>query len=117
MKFAEEIIDWLLDGDPAIAYQTMRDILESPERKQRAAQREIARRGWGKAFLERQNQDGHWGRGAYQPKWICTHYTLMDLKTLGIDRANSACRKAADLLLASRQGVDGGLNYARTVEY
>ena len=117
MQIADEISTWLLAGDPSIAYQTKRDLLDASESAQRAAQKRISREGWGRAFLERQRPDGHWGRGAYQPKWICTHYTLMDLKTLAIGRDNPECRKATNLFLSSKPGADGGLNYARTVAF
>ena len=111
------ITNWLLDGDPAIVYQTQRDLLHLPQAKLRRAQQAIARGGWGRALLDQQRQDGHWGRGAYQPKWISTHYTLLDLKTLGVSSENKACRKALGLLLASKTGLDGGINYAKTIPY
>jgi hypothetical protein len=117
MQVASELAEWLQAGDPSIAYQTQRDLLGLPERTLRPVRRRIALEGWGKSFLDRQGPDGHWGRGPYQPKWICTHYTLMDLKNLGIDPENVQCRKAVQLLLSIKKGRDGGINYARTVEY
>jgi hypothetical protein len=117
MQKADEIASWLLEGDPSIVFQTKRDLLGVARGSLETAQRKISREGWGKAFLDRQNADGHWGRGAYQPKWICTHYTLQDLKTLAISPDNPGCRKATELLLASKTGADGGVNYARTVAY
>ncbi len=117
MQVAEQVITWLLEGDPSIAYQTKRDLLGIDEADLQTTQRRIAKEGWGKAFLDQQRPDGHWGRGAYQPKWICTHYTLFDLKILAISRDNPACRKATGLLLASKKGCDGGLNYARTIPF
>ncbi len=111
------VTDWLLEGDPAIIYQTQRDLLHLPQTTLRQAQQKIAQTGWGCTFLKRQGPDGHWGRGPYQPKWICTHYTLLDLKTLGVCPDNLACRKAVRLLLANKTGLDGGVNYARTIPY
>ncbi len=113
----QSTVDWLLEGDPAIVYQTRRHLLQASQSELRKAQRAIARVGWGHRLLQKQGPDGHWGRGAYQPKWICTHYTLLDLKTLGIQAENAACRKAVELLLANKVGRDGGINYARTVPY
>ncbi len=117
MQIASEITEWLLAGDPSIVYQTRRDLLGIPVAKLRSLQIRIALEGWGKSFLEKQRSDGHWGRGPYQPKWICTHYTLLDLKNLGMAPDSSQCRKAAELLLSCKRGKDGGINYARTIEY
>jgi hypothetical protein len=117
MRIAPEITEWLLAGDQSIVYQTKRDLLEVPGAELRSAQRRIALEGWGRSFLDKQHPDGHWGRGPYQPKWICTHYTLLDLKNLGIDPNNERCRKAMGLLLSVKVGKEGGINYARTVEY
>ena len=117
MQIASEITEWLLAGDPSIVYQTQRDLLGLPQARLRPAQRKIALEGWGRSFLDRQRPDGHWGRGLYQPKWTCTHYTLLDLKNLGIDPENAQCRRATRLLLSAKAGKDGGINYARTVEY
>ena len=53
----------------------------------------IANGGWGKQFLDSRSSNGHWGLHFYQPKWTSTHYTLLDLKHLGIDPNNPACRE------------------------
>ncbi len=45
-----EIIDWLLEGDVAIQYQTKRDLLDSPGEEDRELQQRIASEGWGKRF-------------------------------------------------------------------
>jgi hypothetical protein len=117
MRIESNIKDWLLEGDPSIVYQTQRDLLCTPAGKLCRVQESIALKGWGRQFLERQNPAGHWGRGPYQPKWTCTHYTLIDLKNLGIAPDCVQCRKATQQLLGMRWGKDGGINYARTVEY
>jgi hypothetical protein len=111
------VLSWLLEGDPAIVYQVKRDLLDAPEKELKPIQRRIDREGWGRAYLDRQQPDGHWGRGPYQPKWICTHYSLFDMMTLQAPRDNPGCRKAALSLLAMKRGTDGGINYARTVAY
>ena len=77
----------------------------------------IASEGLGRALLEKRRGDGHWGNGVYNPKWTCTHYTLFELVQLGIDPDNEACGESASLLLDFSAGKDGGVNYARTVEY
>ena len=77
-----ELISWLLAGDVSVQYQTYRDLLgeERPDLQDR-----IAREGWGAQFLSHQKPEGHWGDRFYQPKWISTHYTLLDLKNLSIE--------------------------------
>lgn len=70
----ERWVSWLLDGAVSIQYQTHRDLLdeERPDLRSR-----IAREGWGRRLLSLQREDGHWGKGFYQPKWTSTHYTLL----------------------------------------
>jgi hypothetical protein len=80
-NFSQSLINWLLNGDVAIQYQVYRDLLDSYREDLR---QQIALEGWGKQFLLQQSPDGHWGRSYYQPKWTSTHYTLLDLKNLGI---------------------------------
>ena len=108
----------LLEGaDPALAYQVARDFLGAGESALRELRSRIAREGMGGALLGRRRSDGHWGNGVYNPKWTCTHYALFELVQLGIDPGNSECRESASLLLDFPAGRDGGVNYARTVEY
>ena len=76
-----EVIKWLLEGDPSIQYQVNRDLLGNDNLK---LQDKISKEGWGCKFLNLQNPNGHWGLAFYQPKWISTHYTLLDLKNLNI---------------------------------
>ena len=77
----ERIFQWLLDGDVTIQFQTHRDLLSIQREDLR---NRIASEGWGHKYLSCQNENGHWGRTFYQPKWTSTHYTLQDLKNLGI---------------------------------
>jgi|GEM_PF-4062759 hypothetical protein len=77
----------------------------------------IAKEGLGRALLEKRRGDWHWGNGIYNPKWTCTHYALFELVQLRIDPDNEECGESASLLLGIPMGKDGGVNYARTVEY
>lgn len=89
-------LDWLLDADPAIHWQVMRDLTDaSPDdiAKERAR---VATEGWGARLLELQSGDGNWGGGAYSPKWISTTYTLLLLRHLGIDPGDERVRVATD---------------------
>ena len=109
---------WLLkDADPALAYQINRDLLLADEATLRGLRSRIAEEGLGRALLEKRRGDGYWGNGVYNPKWTCTHYVLFELVQLGVASDNAECRASASLLLDFPSGKDGGVNYARTVEY
>ena len=108
----EKIINWLLDGEVSVQYQVNRDLLGT---EQPALRNRISKEGWGAQFLSHRNKDGHWGRGFYQPKWISSHYTLLDLKNLGIDPDNEPIRETIALILRDRKGSDGGVNPGKTV--
>lgn len=109
----DQLIQWLLEGDVSIQYQVYRDLLNSdrPQLRER-----IATEGWGAQFLQLRNQNGHWGRSFYQPKWISTHYTILDLKNLGIEPDQEAIRQSISLILEQNMGQDGGINPAVTIE-
>ncbi len=103
----DEIVNWLLEGDVSIQYQVYRDLLLEHRVDLRNS---IALKGWGFEFLSHQNENGHWGRKFYQPKWTSTHYTLLDLKNLGISQLNPKIRKTINMLLEQEKGEDGGIN-------
>ena len=101
-----EIIEWLLQGDVAVQYQVQRDLFGSDQRE---LQERIAREGWGMRFLSLRKRDGHWGCGFYQPKWISTHYTILDLKNLGISTDNEEIRETLSNITQKLKGPDGGI--------
>jgi hypothetical protein len=109
----EELLRWLLDGDVAIQYQVNRDLLgqEIPDQQAR-----IATEGWGARFLRARKTNGHWGRGFYQPKWISSHYTLLDLKHLQLPPNHPAPAGTIALILQQNKAEDGGINPAKTVK-
>ncbi len=101
-----EIINWLLKGDISIQYQVHRDLL-GDDRKD--LQVRIGKEGWGKAILAKQNQNGHWGKKFYQPKWTSTHYTLLDLRNLCLHPSHPVPREAIDKVLRNGKAADGGI--------
>lgn len=109
-----EVIDWLLSGDVAVQYQATRDLLhrDAPELQAR-----IATEGQGAALLAARGEDGHWGRGFYQPKWTSSHYTLLELKNLGLPRDNPEARETVELILTQEKAKDGGLNPSKTIAH
>jgi hypothetical protein len=105
MDTTDELISWLLDGDPAIRWQTMRDLQGVQERHWQAEQHRTLNEGWGAQLLALQAPDGSWGGGIYSPKWISTTYTLLTLCAIGIPRDHPPARKAAALVLERQLGT------------
>ena len=112
-----DIISWLLEGDPVIRYQVFRDLLAESESVIKNERDRISKEGWGAEFLSRVNPTGGWGQQYYQPKWISTNYTLLDLKNLGIAPDNPVIQKGIDQAFALPIGLDGGLNIGVTINY
>ena len=112
MKKSPDAIDetqhiaWLLEGDVSIQYQVHRDLLAT---EKPLLQDRIATEGWGAQFLRYRKKDGHWGRQFYQPKWISTHYTILDLKNLAISQNNTAIRQSISQIIQNLKGPDGGI--------
>lgn len=104
---AQEIINWLLDGDVSIQYQVHRDLLGT-ERKD--LQQQIETEGWGKKLLSLRNSNGHWGIGFYQPKWTSSHYTLLDLKNLGMPQDCMPIKQTLEIILKENKLADGGVS-------
>lgn len=117
IRTADKVLRWLLDGDPAIRCQTLRDLCGAAESTVERERRNVARRGWGARLLAKQDPEGTWagGRssdgGLYHPKWISTTYTMLLLRDLGLPATNRQARKASRLLLEGGLQRDGGVNY------
>jgi hypothetical protein len=102
----KSITGWLLEGDVAIQYQVHRDLLND-DRKE--LQYRIAREGWGQLILSKRKSKGHWGDRFYQPKWISTHYTLLDLRNLNLHPENQIVQETINLISHSEKAADGGI--------
>jgi hypothetical protein len=109
----ENAIQWLLRGDAAIRWQTMRDLAGAPEEAVRREQQRVAREGWGARLLTLQDPDGRWGRGIYSPKWISTTYTMVLLRGFGLPAGHPQAMRACEVLLDAGFWQDGGINYWR----
>ena len=107
----ESVINWLMEGDPAIRWQVMRDLLDREKREVEAERQNVAVSGWGGQLLALQEPSGRWGGGIYSPKWVSTHYTLLTLRQLGLPPQDLQAKKACELLLESGYYKDGGINY------
>ena len=96
MAVTDTTLDWLLDADPAIRWQVMRDLTDEPASAVARERSRVAREGWGARLLDLQAEDGNWGGGVYTPKWISTTYTLLLLRHLGIDPDDDRVRSVID---------------------
>ena len=103
----DAVLEWLLEGDAAVRFQTTRDLLH---RDAAALQPTVATQGDGATILAARGEGGHWGRGFYQPKWTSSHYSLLELRNLGLEAAHPAARATVALILAQHKGPDGGLD-------
>lgn len=102
------VVDWLLDSDPSIRWQVMRDLTDEPNEVVGAERSRVAGEGWGARLLDLQEPGGQWDGGTYQPgwadpyvyvpAWTSTTYTLLLLRDLGVDPANDRVRNAFALV-------------------
>ncbi len=92
------VIQWLLDGDPAIRWQAMRDLLGAPDEEVAAERARVATEGWGARLLALQGADGAWAGAAWNHGWDSTMHVLTLLRELGLDPASDEARRAVGLV-------------------
>jgi hypothetical protein len=105
------VTDWLLDSDPAIRWQVMRDLTDAPADEVAAERAKVAREGWGAQILAAQPPDGVWGGGAYFPEWTSTTPTLQLLREFGLDPDSPEARRALELVRANARWEHEGERY------
>jgi hypothetical protein len=91
-------IRWLLDSDPSIRWQVMRDLTDAPADEIRAERRRVATEGVGARLLALQGTDGRWGGAAWNRGWNSTMHVLMLLRDMGLDPASDQARRAVGLV-------------------
>jgi hypothetical protein len=91
------VIKWLLDSDPSIRWQTMRDLTDAPDEEVAAERAKVATEGWGAQLLARQEADGRWGGDPDNPEWTCL-LSLLWLRDLGLDPSSTEARRAVALI-------------------
>jgi hypothetical protein len=106
------VFDWLLEGDPAIRWQAMQDLLGADATEVAGERRRVALEGWGAKLLARQDPSGTWASGLYSPKWISTTYTLLLLRRLGLAADNQQAQTGCALLIERGLYRDGGMNFS-----
>jgi hypothetical protein len=99
------VVDWLLDSDPAVRWQVLRDLTEASPVDVAAERARVAAEGWGARLLALQGPDGQWAGGACFPSdfrgdfsdgqpWTSTFPTLTLLRDMGVDPDTGQVRKA-----------------------
>ena len=101
------VLDWLLDSDPAVRWQVLRDLADAPAEIVAAERARVATEGWGARLLALQGEDGQWEGGALFPArraksgeppkgqpWTATAYSLVNLHDFGIDPHSEPVRRA-----------------------
>ncbi|HYM15867.1 MAG TPA: hypothetical protein VEZ14_09925 [Dehalococcoidia bacterium] len=101
------VLDWLLDSDPAIRWQVLRDLLHAPAEAVAAERARVATEGWGARLLALQGEDGQWAGGACFPArsfnwrtenrgqpWTATLPTLQLLHDFGVDSSSDRVQRA-----------------------
>ncbi|MFY9861558.1 MAG: hypothetical protein WA668_01820 [Candidatus Cybelea sp.] len=83
---------WLLDGDPAIRWQTMRDLTSEPAEVVARERSRVASEGWGRALLDRQAPQGWWNSN--DRGWMITMDALALLREMGLDPSSDEARRA-----------------------
>lgn len=104
-------VDWLLDSDPAIRWQVLRDLVHAPADVVTKERARVALEGWGARLLALQGEDGQWAGGACFPArslyqwdkkqeqpWISTLPALQLLHDFGVDPNSERVRRAVTLV-------------------
>jgi hypothetical protein len=92
------VIDWLLDSDPTIRWQVLRDLTDAPAEQVAAERAKVATAGWGARLLALQGPDGRWGGAAWNRGWDSTMHVLTLLREMGLDPASDQARRAVGLV-------------------
>jgi hypothetical protein len=106
------VVEWLLDSDPAIRWQAMRDLVGAPADEVAAERARVEHEGWGAQILAARDPDGRWMGGACFPgrgeppepdtqAWTSTLPVMLDLRTLGLDPASDSARETTALVTAN----------------
>ncbi|MGV8886309.1 MAG: hypothetical protein ACOH1T_12080 [Microbacteriaceae bacterium] len=117
-----DVVDYLLAGDPAIRWQTLRDLTDAAPDAVAQARTLVATEGWGARLLAEQGPGGQWDGGTYRPGWVdenrpffdawtSTHFSLQSLMEYGVDPTSPPVRVAVDRVAATVQWEYDGSAY------
>jgi hypothetical protein len=105
------VVDWLLESDPAIRWQALRDLTDAPAAEIAAERAKVATTGWGAWLLSQQSADGRWGGGTFLPYATSTFFALWLLQTMGVDPASDVVRRAIARARDARWEYDQKLRF------
>jgi hypothetical protein len=119
-----DVVDWLLDSDPSIRWQVMRDLLGAREPEWASERTRIESEGWGARLLALQDEDGQWAGGSFIPRgftrqdwknfgqpWTATSFSLSQLRELGLDPWSDRARRIVELVGRHSRWDEGGQPY------
>src|SRR5438067_11611409 len=103
------VMDWLLDADPAVRWQVLRDLSDAPPDVVSADRARVATEGWGARLLATRDEDGQWAGGACFPAdfrgdfsqgqpWTSTFPSLTLLRDLGVEPSVQPVQEAIALV-------------------
>lgn len=100
MKRTDEhdVIPFLLNADPAIRWQVLRDLTDASADEVAAERARVSVDGLGAQLLALQGADGTWGGAAWNHGWDSTMHALMLLREFGLDPDSDQARTAIDLV-------------------
>jgi hypothetical protein len=124
MPDTAQVTDWLLDSDPSIRWQVMRDVLDRPESEWSAERARVETEGWGARLLAVEDGDGQWAGGAHFPAnfefpgreafqgpgkpwlgegqpWTSTSHSLSLLREFGLDPGSARMQRSVELIGAN----------------
>jgi len=117
-------IEWLLDSDPAIRWQVMRDLLDATEAEYAVERAKVETEGWGAKLLSVQDADGQWAGGAFLPAgftgaewkeqgqpWTATCFSLNQLREFGLYPRSASARRTIELIGLNCHWDEGGQPY------
>jgi len=90
------VVEWLLDSDPAIRWQVLRDLTDAPANEVAAERARVATEGMGARLLALQAPHGMWGGAAWNHGWDSTMHVLWLLRLLGLDPESAEAKRAVD---------------------
>jgi hypothetical protein len=128
------VLEWLLDSDPAVCWQVLRDLANAPPEVVAAERARVATEGWGARLLAQRDEDGQWAGGAYFPAprgradeeqssgdhtdggeeaqpWTATTYSLLLLRDFGVDPQDDHVRETVALISNHCRWEEGGQRY------
>jgi hypothetical protein len=98
LKPNSPVLLWLLDSDPSIRWQALRDLTDATAGEVAAERSRVATEGIGARLLALQAPDGMWGGAAWNRGWDSTMHVLTLLREIGLDPARDPARRAVSLV-------------------